>query len=65
MPSGVPQLAAGPLSGNSANQESYQQKLLGCSQYLGEARPPHLMNPSLKSGTTSVWKGIEIPLEVL
>ena len=65
MPSGVPQLATWPLLGNSANQEAFQQKLLGCSRHLGEARPPHLMNPSSKSGTTGVWKGVEIPLEVL
>ena len=65
MPTGVPQLAAWPLSGNSANQEVFQQKLLGCSQHPGEARPPYLMNPSSKSGTAGVWKGVEIPLEVL
>ena len=65
MPTGVPQLAAWPLSGNSASQEAFQQMLLGCSQHPGETRPPHLMNPSSKSGTAGVWKGAEIPLGVL
>ena len=54
MPTGVPQLAAWPLSGNSASQEAFQQMLLGCSQHPGETRPPHLMNPSSKSGTAGV-----------
>ena len=64
MPTGVPQLAAWPLSGNSAGQEVFQQMLLGCSQHPGGTRPPHLMNPSSKCGTAGVWKGAEIPLEV-
>ena len=65
MPTGVPQLAAWPLSGNSANQEAFQQKLLSCSQHPGETRSLHLMNPSSKSGAVGVWKGVEIPLKVL
>ena len=65
MPTGVPQLATWPLSGNSASQEAFQQMLLGCSQHPGETRSPHLMNPSSKSGTAGVWKGAEIPLGVL
>ena len=64
-PTGVPQLATWPLSGNSASQEAFQQMLLGCSQHPGETRPPYLMNPSSKSGTADVWKGAEIPLGVL
>ena len=64
MPTGVPQLANWPLSGNSTSQEAFQQKLLGCSQHPRETRVPHLMNPS-KSGTTDVWKGVQIPSEVL
>ena len=65
MPTRIPQLAVWPLSGNSASQEAFQQMLLGCSQHPGETRPPHLMNPSSKSGTAGVWKGAEIPLGVL
>ena len=65
MPAEVPQLAAWPLSGNSANREVFHQELLGCSQHPGEARPPQLMNPSSKRGTTGVWKEVEIPLKVL
>jgi len=65
MPAGIPQLAAWPLSSNSASQEAFQQKLLDYFQHPGETRPFHPMSPSSNSGTTGIRKGVQIPLKAL
>ena len=62
MPSGVPQLAAWPLSGNSADREAFQQQLCIWSQHPCDSRQHHHMNLSLGNGTADVWNRIEIPL---
>ena len=65
MPAGVPQLAAWPLSGKSADREAFQQKLHGWSQLYCVPNQHHLMNPPLGNGTAGVWNGLEIPLRAL
>ena len=65
MPTGVPQLAAWPLSGKSADQEAFQRELLIYSQHPGGARPPQVMKASSNAGIAGVRNGIEIPLGVL
>ena len=42
MPTGVPQLAAWPSSGTSANKKAFQQKLLDYWQHLGGAKLPQI-----------------------
>ena len=51
MPAGVPQLAAWPLSGKSADRVAFQQKLHSWSQLHCVPSQHHLMNPSLGNGT--------------
>ena len=65
MPAGVPQLAAWPLSGKSADREAFQQKLHSWSQLHCVPNQHHLMHPSLGNGTAGVWNGVEIPLRAL
>ena len=65
MPAGVPQLAAWPLSGKSADRVAFQQKLHSWSQLRCVPSQHHLMNPSLGNGTNGVWNGVEIPLRAL
>ena len=67
MPTGVPQLAAWPLSGKSADRVAFQQKLHSWSQLHCVPSQLHLMNPSLGNGTAGVhaWNGVEIPLRAL
>ena len=65
MPAGVPQLAAWPLSGKSADWVAFQQKLHSWSQLCCAPSQHHLMNPSLGNGTAGVWNGVEIPLRAL
>ena len=65
MPAGVPKLAVWPLSGKSADQEAFQQKLHSWSQLYCVPNQHHLSNPSLGNGTAGAWNGVEIPLRVL
>ena len=59
MPKGVPQLAAWPLSGKSANQEAFQRELLIYSQHPGGARPPEVMKAFSNAGIAGVRNEIE------
>ena len=65
MPTGVPQLAAWPLSGRSVDQEAFWKKLLNYSQHPGELRHLQVMRVSSNIGIAGVRDGIEIPLGVL
>ena len=58
MPMGVPQLAAWPLSGKSADQEAFQRELLIYSQHPEGARPPQVMKASSNAGIAGVRNGI-------
>lgn len=62
MPLGASQLAAWPLSKNSADREAFQQKLHSWSQLHYNPRQHHLMNLSSENGTAGhgVWNEIEI-----
>ena len=65
MPTGVPQLAVWPLSGNSANQEGFQKELQDYWSPHGETRPGQHMILSSNGGVAGVRDGVEIPLGVL
>ena len=65
MPTGVPQLAAWPLSGNTVDQEDFQKQLQGYSQPPGGTKQSPIMNLSSNVGIAGVKSGIEIPLGVL
>ena len=62
---GVPQLAAWPLSGKSVDQEDFQKQLQGYSQLPGGTRQPPVMTLSSNVGIAGVRNDIEIPLGAL
>ena len=61
MPAGVPQLAAWPVSGNNAEQNTFQKRLLGYSDDYGEEKRHQIMNQSSRNRVAGVRRGIEIP----